>query len=224
MAISGSSIYVGDYSGGTVRKFSLSGVPDPTWTNPSIANPIGVAVDSSGNVYAGGFGGSYQVFNSQATPIATVVISSPTGLAYDGSSKIYTTNYYVSNFSVFTTAGALINQYIGPSAGIGIAIGGGVLYIGQDTTAGNIYTYDLSGNQLATQWAIGQPVDGIALDGLGRVYVVTGEYGSGPIRRYDTSGNLLTQWGSSQSFGCAVDSNNNLYVGNIGGGVDVYSP
>jgi sugar lactone lactonase YvrE len=55
-------------------------------------------------------------------------------------------------------------------------------------------------------------LDGIAVDNNGYVYVADYEYDK--VHKFDSNGNLITQWGLKEPHGIAVDANGYIYVSN----------
>ncbi len=105
---------------------------------------------------------------------------------------------------------------------------------------GNIYaatfnhgveTFDSNGNYISNFG--GNCPGGVAVDSLGNIYVA--EESNNTIQKFNSSGSLLTQWkfssGSTGTGGCtswdpfpiAVDSLNNVYVGDWGGDIKKFN-
>lgn len=83
-----------------------------------LAQPVGLAVDTAGNLYVANFGqnqssGSILVYNAsfvlQTKKTITNSISKPTGVALDAQGNIYVANYLSSEVTKYTPKGALIS-------------------------------------------------------------------------------------------------------------------
>lgn len=197
-------------------------------TNTAIGLPVGVAVDSSGNVYFADSLGQrvHEVFAANGT-IATVAGGgSPTSTG-DGPA---------------TSAGL----FFPPSSHVGLAVAAnGNLYItdtgnnrvrkvdpsGKITTVAGTGEFGFSGDQgPATAARVSSP-KGIALDSQGNLYIA--DTGNGRIRKVDTNGIITTVAGSGNGFNLgdggpalnaqfytpsdvAVDNNGNIYIADFG--------
>ena len=169
---------------------TLAGTPEPFG-----ALPNGLAVDRHGNIYvgedsAGGVGGVVHVFDPQGKPLATWG-----GGPGSGEGQF--------NFITALAVDELGNVYIA------------------DFQNTRIQKFDARG-QFLTQWRTEPPAgpEGIALDSAGHVYVVNHGHHEHYLQKFDSSGNLLLEWGAYgtgpgefiQSGGVGVDSRGNVYA------------
>jgi len=207
---SSGNVYVTDPGNDRVEKFTDNGAYITQWNTMGtvmtsngpvpgrFTDPLGVAVDSSGNVYVTDGGGNYGSnrvveFNGTGSFInqcgcggALCVIGSGSdtfivtqGIAVDASGHVYFVNSYGDDILVVNGSGALVDYMTGRA--------------------------DLV-----------QP-EGIGVDSAGNVYVTVS---NNTIQKFSSSGNYLTSWGSTGSGNgqfnnpnaVAVDSSGNVYV------------
>jgi len=213
------NVYVTDTGLNQVRKISPSGVvttlPDngPGSTNangiPTIyENPLGVAIDATGNLYVSylassvvrkiSTSGAGEILAQDLTVGTPNGLQQPLGLALDASGNLYVAGYSSCSIIQISPSG-LVNTF----AGVGL----------QGNTNGSKSTARFN------------VPDGVAVDAKGNVYVA--DTGNNEIRKISTSGIVTTLAGSvnsgssnglgaSASFfaptGIAVDGGGNLYV------------
>jgi PKD repeat protein len=168
------------------------------WGSPGagdgqFVNPLGVAVDPSGNVYVSDPPNNrIQKFSSSGTFLAKWgtngtgdgQFSAPCGVAVDPSGNIYVAEWGNSRIQKFSSTGTFLGKW--GSYGTG---------------DGQFY----------------EP-NGIAVDSLGNVYVA--EVGNNRIQKFSSTGTFLAKWGSSGTgdgqfygpYGVATDSSGNVYV------------
>lgn len=244
---SGGSVYVVGYTGGTLPGETSSGFDDTfiriydsngnvVFTRQfgtsgyDLAN--GVAVDGLGNYYivgytngilgqarTGGYDAFIRKYNSSGTAAWTGQFGS-----------------YTMDFATGVAVDSLGNAYVAGSFGgefFDVTIGAYLPYYG--STDYFIRKYDSGGTAVWTKQLgttgdtnANEAANGVALDGLGNLYIVGFTYGalfgalSGPsdafVSKYASSGDFLwgKQFGSSsldEAFGVAVDSSSgNAYV------------
>lgn len=215
-------------------------------TSAQVGGPAGVAVDSAGSLYiaAGGRirkvspagiittvagGGTGTGDGGQATN-AQITLSSPAGLATDGTGNLYiadTGNSRVRKVSpngIITTVaqiGSPLGVAVDPPGNLYILSGDSVLKV---SITGIITTVAPTGSQLGT--ALGNPF-GMAVDNTGNVYLadtqnnrilkvspsgtITTVAGSGSFN-YSGDGGPATKAGLTLPVGLTVDSVGNLYI------------
>lgn len=216
--LAGLAIAGGEYT--FVTKWDGSG------TGSGFAGPLGLAVDSLGNVYAGSGADAYNVIRKY-TANGTFITKwgkylTPISISVDGVDNIYVFGAVVT---VFTSDGVLLYQW------------SPVGYVGDAMTvdsSGNVYIADITKPRIAkftstgtfiTEWGSQGSGDGqfyipvaIATDSSGNVYVADRE--NDRIEKFTSDGEFITGWGSSGSgdgqflgvVGIATDKLGNVYV------------
>ncbi|MEZ0184746.1 NHL repeat-containing protein, partial [Flavobacterium oncorhynchi] len=218
------NVYVADQNNHKIRKItpagavttfagSTQGFADGIGSAAKFSNPLGVAVDASGNVYvaesniirkinpagvvttlAGSTNG-----NTDGTG-TTAKFNTPTGVAVDASGNVYVADMSNHNIRKITPAGE-VTTLAGSTSGFADGAG---------TAAKFSYPY------------------GVAVDASGNVYV--GDYFNNKIRKITPGGEVTTLAGStggfadgagtaakfSSPYGVAVDASGNVYVAEYG--------
>jgi hypothetical protein len=78
----------------------------------TLANPLGVAVDSSGNVWVADWNGQLDEFSSSGVSLLQVTSSSPDGVAIDPlTGNVWVSEVNVQRVSEFTSSGALVETF-----------------------------------------------------------------------------------------------------------------
>ena len=150
--------------------------------------PTGVAMDGSGNLYIADYGNN-RIRKVDSSGIITTVagngtagysgdggaaasakLSSPTGVAVDGSGNLYIADYG--------------NDVIRKVSASGIIT----------TSAGAYESYDYSGDGGAATSASLYDPQGVAVDGSGNLYIA--DYGNNVIRKVDSFGTITTLAGN----------------------------
>jgi DNA-binding beta-propeller fold protein YncE len=187
--------------------------------NGQFKHPEGIAVDSVGDVYVADYlNDRIQKFTSSGGWIRSWAVSSPQGVAVDGSDVVYVAGG--SQIRRFDTSGnALTNWASSGAVGITFDASDDAWVIA--TTA--ITEYDNTGSVLSTYGASGagdgqlNGAEGIAIGAGGKVYVADTD--NGRIQRFSAAGVYQTQWGAFPGTGVpdfptglAVDPSNNVYM------------
>jgi sugar lactone lactonase YvrE len=217
----------------TVQKFMNDGTFITKWGgNGAFVNPMGIAMDSSGNVYV-----VDQVhqritkFTSDGTFIKDWGSGfNPTDIVIDSSDNIYVTEMYDSRIAKFTNDGTLIKKWnTGPICrGISVDSSDNIWV----TSANNGDTHYLvqkftPDGTLLTQWnsagndGVNIPTYngyGIAFDSEGKLFIV--DTFNHRVQKYETDGTLITQFGISGTgnsefnspHDLAIDSQDKIFV------------
>lgn len=216
-----------------IQKFMNNGTFITKWGgNGAFINPMGLALDSIGNVYvADQVHQRIAKFTSNGVFITDWASQiNPTDIAIDSSDNVYVTEMFDSRIAKFSSDGILITKWnTGPiSRGIAIdssdniwvtsANNGDTNYVVQKFTPDGI---------LLTQWSsagndgVNIPTFngyGIAFDSLGKLFIA--DTFNNRIQKYETNGTLITQWGISGTrdgefnspHDLAIDSQDNIFV------------
>ncbi len=181
VAVSGTNVYVADYSSNLIFQFDSSGNFIRQWgswtggtTAPNaFANPVGVAVDGSGNVYVVDSSHNRVVeFTSVGTyirefgnSIITPLLSSPQYIAINSATgNVYVADTGNNRIVEFDASGTYIREF---------------------------------GNSIITP-LLSSPT-GIAVNpATGNVFVA--DTGNSLIQVFDANGNYITQWSASGSY------------------------
>jgi hypothetical protein len=172
------------------------------------ADPFGVAVDGSGDVFVGErVNNRIQTFTNTGTFLTKWgtagsgdgQFNGPRGVAVDGSGNVFVADSYNDRIEKFTNTGAFL-----------LTFGWGV----QDGMAA--FETCTSGCQAGIAGSgdgeFGHPV-GVAVDGSGNVFVA--DPTENRISKFDNTGNFDTKWASGVSNGLsfvAVDVNGNVFA------------
>ena len=221
-----------------VTKWGSSGT-----ANGQFLGPIGVAVDSSGNVYVtDSHNNRIQKFDSNGTFItkwgsngsADGQFGNQSYIALDSSDNVYVADYYNHRIQKFDSNGTFITKWGSPGSEDGqFNSPGGIVVDSSDNVYvvehGNhrIQKFDSNGTFI-TKWGSNGSADGqfllpngVAVDSSDNVYV--SDISNSRVQKFDSNGTFITKWGSSgiadgqfrNPYGIAVDSSDNVYVSDI---------
>ena len=231
------NIYIADYYNSRVRKVDTNGIITTVAGNGTYGNtgdggaatsaelsyPIGLAVDSAGNIYIGDYfnnrvrkvdttgtittvaGTGTAGYTGDGTTATSAEINGPNGVALDTAGNIYIADYYNNVIRKVSTAGIIT------------------------TVAGNGNQGFSGDGGMATSAELYRPWT-VAVDSAGNLFI--GDEGNDRVRRVDTSGTITTIAGNgtlgysgdagpalSAEFyyptGVALDSAGYLYVGDL---------
>ena len=213
-------------------------------TNGLLRQPLGIAVESSGNFYVIDSGNKrVQKFSSTgayalqwgSSGTGNGQFSIPSGVAVDSSGNVYVTDRARHRVQKFNSNGGYLAQWgsRGSAAGQfntpnGVAVdSSGNIYVA-DTLNHRIQKFNSSGGNLAQWGSLGSGArqfnspTGVAVDSSGNIYVA--DTLNHRIQKLNSNGLFLTAWGvdgnSAGQFtnptGVAVDSNGNVYVADSG--------
>ncbi|MBK9502396.1 MAG: hypothetical protein IPO06_24045 [Leptospiraceae bacterium] len=226
---SSGNIYVGDTQNNKIRKITSGGVvttlagsgaqgsADGTGTSATFYYPYQIAVDSSNDLYvtdAGNnkirkvtssgvvttFAGSGSTGSADATGTAAS-FSYPLGVAIDSNGIIYVSDANNNKIRKITSSGVVTTFAGSGSAGATDATGASASFNSPHSIAidlsGNLYVADMNNNKIRKITSSG---------------VVTTLAGSGAQGSVDGTGTSATFYSPQ---GIAVDSNGNLYIGDL---------
>jgi len=188
------NVYVADFTNENIRKISPAGVVTTFITHE--IEPTGIAVDSSGNIYTGGYGDGLDKYSpsGQKTTFG-IGFTAAFDVTVDGSGNMY----------VIDNDRSKVNK-ITPSNVVTTIAGTG--YKGFNNGPGATATFNNPRS--------------IAIDKSGNIYIA--DVGNNAIRKIDPSGNVSTYLDHVSSYttdasffgpyGVAVDKNGVVYVSN----------
>jgi len=197
--------------------------------------PFNVEVDNEGNVYVTDHSArGKKKFDSSGKFLAIGQgggqFNSSKGVAMDSSGNKYVADTQHHRIQKFDSNGNFLTKWGDEGSNDkqlnmpkGIAVdGSGNLYVG-DPWNGRIQKLDADGN-LITKWEAASKfwsgINDIALDNSGNVYSVGEPYKEYYVRKFDSNGKLLAEWGTwgqndgqfKHPTGIAVDNFGNIYV------------
>jgi len=188
------NIYVSEYLGPRVDKFSPSGAS--LLTIPTAFNPGDVRVANDGTIYvADYFGGNVYRYSASGAPLGLFVatgLSRADFMAFDASGNLYVTDFQSGAVRRISPAGGDLGNFI-TNGNEGIAFDtSGNLYVATNV----IQKFSPSGVDLGVFASTGlnQPY-GLAFDSNGNLFVAN--YGNGTIREFSPSGTDLGNFVSS---------------------------
>ncbi|MGI0045795.1 MAG: 6-bladed beta-propeller [Nitrosotalea sp.] len=190
-------------------------------------NPLGVAVDSSGNIYVAD-AANYRVaeFASSGTFIKSFGVgelNTTSGVAVDSSGNVYASDSDNNDTAEFASSGTFIKSF-GSTAPGGLSSPQGVAV----DSSGNVYVADSGNARIAEFTSSGSYVQsftsglsspsGVAVDSSKNVYV--SDSNNNDIVEFSNSGASINSFnnGLSSPSGVALDSSGNVYVADNGNG------
>lgn len=201
-----------DSSGNFISKFGTQGSD-----NGQFMSPQGIAIDSSGNIYVVDLQNLIQKFDSSGNFISKIgapgtgtgQLNSPVDLAFDNSGNMYVTNSGNSNIVELSGNGAFVKQW-----------GSYCPFNNPSLSIGNCVDPDGPGPLVLGDGQFNDP-NGIAVDGLGNVYVA--DMDNNRVEIFDSSGHFIDKFGSfgsnSSQFadpsGITVSNSGNVHVADM---------
>jgi hypothetical protein len=220
-----------------------SAVPRQGPDRPALKGASGVAVDATGHVYVADtehhrvvkLGPTLEVVTAWGSfGRADGEFQLPHGVAVDGSGRVYVADWGNRRIQTFTADGRFVDKWgelrANELGGLFTPTHVAVTDLGEIVVhAGRVHRFTASGRRLG-QWGESPRLGsrgGIAVDGAGHVYGVTGDPrpGQPPLRRWDAAGVEIAAWGvrgsaAGQVFdpiAFAVDRRGRVYVADWGG-------
>jgi sugar lactone lactonase YvrE len=212
------NLYVSEYGGQRIQKFSSSGGYLGQWSDPNYKPWLGsIAINSSGTIYAPNYTNHYvQVLDSSLNPVTTMgsgTLQSPASVALDSSGNIYVADTGLMQIVIYDSNGYTthVPQTIGTTGTadgnleypVGVAVDSqGNVYVADFAIFGQphmIQKFNKNGTFVKAWGASGTgdgqlqlPV-GIAVDKYDHVYVA--DFVSRRIQKFDSDGNFMAKWG-----------------------------
>ena len=198
---------------------TLSYVSPAAYTVNTAITPLS---PTSSGVATTGFGTGVQLTGA--------TLSTPEGMAIDGSGNIYVTNYGNNTISKYNSAGTYQGAFgtgatLNRPAGIVFDASGNAYVVNRATTgAGTVFKYNSAGTYQSTIITGLSRAYGIAIDASGNLYIA--DENAGKIYKYANTGGapLLTINDANAPWGVAVDGSGNIYaINNNTGTVSKYN-
>jgi sugar lactone lactonase YvrE len=224
------TVYLSTYNLNTIDEFNSSGSGSDFATAGSGLNyPVGLAFDSSGNLYVANSGGGAQgsptieefTRSGTGSVFASAGLSFPTALAFDNSGNLFVANAGNNTIEEFNSSGT---GSVFATAASGLDYPGGLAF----DNAGNLYAanynntilkFNTNGAMSVFATAGLDNPGGLAFDSSGNLYAAN--YADGTIEKFNSSGQGSTFTSTnllSLPIDLAFDSSGNLYVANHGDG------
>lgn len=220
------SIFVADEGDNTVQEFSGDGAV--TYVNSGLNEPIGLALDSFGNLFVGNFANNTIEKvnpNGGESLFASSGLSEPKGLAFDSRGNLFVANFGNSTIEEFNSSGhGTVFASSGLSNPYGLAFDPitGDLYVGNNN--GTIEKFNSSGQGSLVAWGLGEAV-GLTFDSRGNLYAA--DYENCTIDKFSPSGHesVFANLGAGNNpVGVTFDSSGDLFVSTAEGALDEFSP
>lgn len=219
--VPGFVLYVADVNTGAIRQFNAAG-QGSAFANVGAVNPVGLALDTAGNVYVANRSGAVSGSIDRITPDGTLSLFSsdtdfPSKLAFDANGNLYAGMVGNNTISKFNASGqATTFASAGLNGPIPLAFDhNGNLYVGNSDNT--ITRFDPNG-QPQFFAASGLYPNGMTFDNAGNLYVAN--FGDNTIQKIDPAGNSTIFAGLGSGINAPVDiafdGVDSLYVLNLG--------
>ncbi|WP_295794231.1 DUF2341 domain-containing protein [Mucilaginibacter sp.] len=210
------NIYVANYSGNIIKKYSSAGVFISNFiSGGSLNGPVGQVFDSSGNLYVLNYNnGRVLKYNSSGTLQSTIITgyTTPLGIAIDASDNLYIADNNNNRVRKYSTSGTLlqtITSNVNAPSAINFDSAGNMFVL--NSGGNNVTKYNSAGTYQSTLASGFNAPLSMTIDEADNVYV--GDSGNSRIRIYNSSGTLLTTiTGMTDAEGLAVDALGDLYA------------
>ena len=177
-------------------------------------NPLGLAIDASGNIWvANNTGNTVTKLSASGVLIGTFAVGGgPSNIAIDSAGNAWVTNYVDSTVIKLSPSGSALGTYAVGSNPRGIAIdsAGNVWVV--NSGAGTVTKLSPSGSVLGT-YTVGSSPRNIVIDSAGNVWVTN--FSSNTVTKMNLSGSVLGTYSAGTGpMGIAVDSSGNVWITN----------
>lgn len=207
------TFYVPNTGENTISQYDIYGNATP-FTNTVLPGPLGVALDSIGNVFVGTNANTIEKFSPAGVDLGTFAstgVNFPMALAFDREGNLYAANFSGSTVEKFTPAG-IGRVFVTLARPTGLAFdANGDLYV--SSLANTVQRYNAAGTFLGIFASDGlNNPEGLAFDSLGYLYVANS--GTDSVEKYSSGGAHLGAVAQNIGgpLGLAFDSSQNLYV------------
>lgn len=179
---SAGNLFVADIGASTIHAFNSAGVSTGTFTGPDLIQPVSVALDLSGQLYAVSGGGVQKLSGGQMITVEEAVsgggdyvLNNPGGLAFSPAGDLFVLDISGASTEIleFNPNGSF-NRYITflnnsfQASNLAMTAGGTLFVSGVDldTSTGQVLSYDTSGSAAT--------ISTVAIDDLGNpTYMAT---------------------------------------------------
>ncbi len=187
-----------------------------TKTYPAGNRPLGIAIDSSDNVWVTNFGSNYIIeLSSGGTTIGTYPVGlEPWGIAIDSSGNVWVANEGSNSITKLSSGGKTIGTYLAGSSPIGTVIdSSGNVWVA-DWGSTTITKLSPDGTTIGTYPAGSSPV-GTVIDSSGNVWVA--DWGSTTVTKLSPDGTTMgTYSAGNRPVSIAIDRLGNAWIANEG--------
>ena len=192
--------------------------------NGQFGGIMGLAADSSGNIYAADWGNNrIQKFSSTGTYLTRWTVDTPYSVAVDSSGNVYV-GEKSGIISKFTSSGTLINSWPLPGnpqgAGPWVAVDSFGNVYATNTNDNKIDKYSPSGTLIVAWGGLGtgngqfNQIEGIAVGPNGNIYAMDGV--NHRIEEFSLAGTYITQWSTpgigNNGTDIAIDRSGTIYL------------
>lgn len=192
--------------------------------------PVGVTVDSSGNLYWVNWGSgqllSLALGGSSSPKVLLTGLSSPQGLGIDSAGNLYFTEYNggtLDELKAGSSARTVIASGLNAPNFLAVTSAGDVYFITGDTCGNTIMKYDHTTGTVSTiltrNMDTGHGFGGVFVDSSGNVYYTTCQSESVEVLPAGSSTTQVLASGIPYASGIAGDSSGNLFIDSYYSGV-----
>lgn len=194
-------VYVANYSGNTVHKYSATGADLGVFVSSGLSGPEAVLVDPTGNVYVSNYNNSTLTkYNSSGTLLDTFSLGgNPEGLSFAANGDLLVNYYGGNHVRRFSPAGSDLGTFAttgGNPAG-SVTDSFGNLYIAEYSGAA-LKTFSSSGGAPVDSLAPGYSPWGLAINETGQLLV--SDLLGNKIDRYDLSLNYIGLFANTAAY------------------------
>ena len=195
-------------TGNSVVTFTFDSNTGATRTGTLTIDGLTLSVTQAGSNYSAA---------NLVTKLVSSGLSSPQGVAVDGSGNVYIADSFGDALKEYVAATGTVQTLVstGPSLFFGVALdSAGNVYIADANSSSTVKEYVAATGTLTTLVSSGlSSPQGVAVDGSGNVYIA--DAGNNAVKEYVASTgtiNTLPVSGLDEPFGLAVDSSGNVYI------------
>src|SRR5579883_678131 len=195
-------------TGNSVVTFTFDSNTGATRTGTLTIDGLTLSVTQAGSNYSAA---------NLVTKLVSSGLSSPQGVAVDGSGNVYIADSFGDALKEYVAATGTVQTLVstGPSLFFGVALdSAGNVYIADANSSSTVKEYVAATGTLTTLISTGLfAAFGVAVDGSGNVYIA--DYGDNTVKEYVAAKGTLTtliSTGLLQPTGVAVDSAGNVYI------------